>query len=127
LRLTSELTGKLRERARQEGTTLHGALSSALALSYWQTEHELKEELRLARFAFGNYRADFGVGVRGRLDSLVFDILWPADRYVEIRYQTVGQRIDPAVDTKVLTACPSLLHKDVRCDVADLADNVQFA
>jgi hypothetical protein len=36
LRLTPELTGKLRERARQEGTTVHGALSSALALASWQ-------------------------------------------------------------------------------------------
>jgi hypothetical protein len=44
LYLTPELTGKLRERARQEGTTVHGALSSALALTYWQTGHELREE-----------------------------------------------------------------------------------
>jgi hypothetical protein len=44
LRLTPELTGKLRERARQEGTTVHGALSSAAALAYWQNNPELKEE-----------------------------------------------------------------------------------
>jgi hypothetical protein len=44
LRLSSELTGKLRERARQEGTTVHGALSSAFALAYWQTSHESREE-----------------------------------------------------------------------------------
>ena len=40
LRLTPELTGKLRERARQEGTTVHGALSSALALASWQIADE---------------------------------------------------------------------------------------
>jgi hypothetical protein len=44
LRLTPKLTGKLRERARQEGTTVHGALSSAAALAYWQNNPELKEE-----------------------------------------------------------------------------------
>jgi hypothetical protein len=44
LRLTPQLTGKLRERARQEGTTVHGALSSAAALAYWQNKPELKEE-----------------------------------------------------------------------------------
>ena len=44
LRLTPELTGKLRERARQEGTTVHGALSSALALSCWETNPELRTE-----------------------------------------------------------------------------------
>ena len=44
LSLTPQLTGKLRERARQEGTTVHGALSSAAALAYWQTNPELREE-----------------------------------------------------------------------------------
>jgi len=44
LRLTPQLTGKLRERARLEGTTVHGALSSAAALAYWQNNPELKEE-----------------------------------------------------------------------------------
>jgi NRPS condensation-like uncharacterized protein len=44
LRLTPELTGKLRERARQEGTTVHGALSSAVALAYWQTSPESREK-----------------------------------------------------------------------------------
>lgn len=44
MRLTSELTGKLRERAREEGTTVHGALSAALALAYGQTFNQLSEE-----------------------------------------------------------------------------------
>jgi hypothetical protein len=44
LRLTPALTTKLRQRARREGTSVHGALSSALALAYWQTIHELREE-----------------------------------------------------------------------------------
>ena len=44
LRLTPELTGKLIERARQEGATVHGALSSAVTLAYWQTNPELREE-----------------------------------------------------------------------------------
>jgi hypothetical protein len=44
LRLSPELTGKLRERARQEGTTVHGALTSAAALACWQTNPELREE-----------------------------------------------------------------------------------
>lgn len=60
------------------------------------------------------------------LVSLAFDILWPADLHIEVRYQTVGQRIDPAVDAKVLTASPSFLHKDVSLNVPDLPDNVQF-
>jgi len=44
LRLTPQLTGRLRERARQEGTTVHGALTSAVALAFWQTNPEFKEE-----------------------------------------------------------------------------------
>jgi hypothetical protein len=40
LGLTPELTGELRERARQEGSTVHGALSSALALASWQIADE---------------------------------------------------------------------------------------
>jgi hypothetical protein len=44
LRLPPELTGKLRERARQEGTTVHGALCSVVALAYWQTNPELREK-----------------------------------------------------------------------------------
>ncbi|MFY9985767.1 MAG: condensation domain-containing protein [Chthoniobacterales bacterium] len=35
LRLTPGLTRKLRERARQEGTTVHGAISAAVALAAW--------------------------------------------------------------------------------------------
>ena len=35
LRMTPVLTRKLRERARQEGTTVHGALSAAVALAAW--------------------------------------------------------------------------------------------
>ena len=42
--LTPQLTRKLRERARQEGTTVHGALCSAFALAYWQNNSEFKEE-----------------------------------------------------------------------------------
>jgi NRPS condensation-like uncharacterized protein len=44
LRLSPELTSKLRERVREEGTTVHGALSAAVALAYWQTILELREE-----------------------------------------------------------------------------------
>jgi hypothetical protein len=42
--LPPELTGKLREGARHQGTTVHGALSSAAALAYWQNNPALKEE-----------------------------------------------------------------------------------
>jgi NRPS condensation-like uncharacterized protein len=42
LYLTPELTGKLRERARQEGTTVDGALSSALAHSAANTIRGLR-------------------------------------------------------------------------------------
>jgi hypothetical protein len=42
LLLTPELTGKLKERARQEGTSVHGALSAALALASWQIGGELR-------------------------------------------------------------------------------------
>jgi hypothetical protein len=59
--------------------------------------------------------------------SLALDVLWLANRHIEVRHQTVGQRIDPAVDVKVLTVRPSFLHKDVRRDIPDLPDNVQFA
>jgi hypothetical protein len=41
LLLTPELTGKLRERVRREGTSVHGALSAALALASWQIGSEL--------------------------------------------------------------------------------------
>jgi NRPS condensation-like uncharacterized protein len=34
--LTTELSSRLRERARQEGTTVHGALSSAIAIAFWE-------------------------------------------------------------------------------------------
>jgi len=36
LTLGKELTGKIRKRAREEGTTVHGALSAAFALAYWK-------------------------------------------------------------------------------------------
>jgi hypothetical protein len=41
LALTTHLTSRLRERARQEGTTVHGALSSALAIACWEIFDEL--------------------------------------------------------------------------------------
>jgi NRPS condensation-like uncharacterized protein len=44
LELTRELTNKLRDRARAEGTTVHGALCAAFALAYWELNDELKEE-----------------------------------------------------------------------------------
>ena len=34
LQLAPELTSKLREKAREEGTTVHGALCSAVALAF---------------------------------------------------------------------------------------------
>jgi NRPS condensation-like uncharacterized protein len=42
LSLTIDMTSRLRERASQEGTTMHGALSSALALAYWEVVEELR-------------------------------------------------------------------------------------
>jgi hypothetical protein len=41
LALTTRLTSQLRERARQEGTTVHGALSSAFAVACWEIFDEL--------------------------------------------------------------------------------------
>jgi NRPS condensation-like uncharacterized protein len=41
LSLTTQLTSRLRQRARQEGTTVHGALSSAFALAFWQVVDDL--------------------------------------------------------------------------------------
>ena len=41
LSLTKELTSRLRQRARQEGTTVHGALSSAFALAFWEVVDDL--------------------------------------------------------------------------------------
>jgi len=41
LGLTTHLTSRLRERARQEGTTVHGALSSAFAVACWEIFDEL--------------------------------------------------------------------------------------
>jgi hypothetical protein len=43
-RLTAQATAKIRERARQEGTTVHGALSAAVALAYWQTYPEFEDQ-----------------------------------------------------------------------------------
>jgi NRPS condensation-like uncharacterized protein len=45
LRLTPELTIRLRERARQEGTTVHGALCAALALAYKESSGESSQDL----------------------------------------------------------------------------------
>jgi hypothetical protein len=39
--LTTELSRRLRERARQEGTTVHGALSSAVAVAFWEVVDDL--------------------------------------------------------------------------------------
>jgi hypothetical protein len=44
LALSPELTNKLRDRAREEGTTVQGALCAAFALAYWELNDELKEE-----------------------------------------------------------------------------------
>jgi NRPS condensation-like uncharacterized protein len=41
LSLTTELTSRLHQRARQEGTTVHGALSSAFALAFWEVVDDL--------------------------------------------------------------------------------------
>jgi hypothetical protein len=41
LSLTTELSSRVRERARQEGTTVHGALSSAFALAFWEVVADL--------------------------------------------------------------------------------------
>jgi NRPS condensation-like uncharacterized protein len=38
--LTVELTTRLRVRARQEGTTVHGALSAACVLAYWEVSED---------------------------------------------------------------------------------------
>lgn len=41
LSLTAELSSRLRQRARQEGTTVHGALSSAFAVAFWEVIDDL--------------------------------------------------------------------------------------
>jgi NRPS condensation-like uncharacterized protein len=43
LSLTTDMTSRLRERAREEGTTVHGALSSAFALACWEVVEELRD------------------------------------------------------------------------------------
>jgi hypothetical protein len=43
LALTVELTEKLRDRARQEKTTVHGALSAAFSIACWETFDELRD------------------------------------------------------------------------------------
>lgn len=43
LSLATDMTSRLRERARQEGTTVHGALSSAFALACWEVVEELRD------------------------------------------------------------------------------------
>jgi len=44
LRLAPELTSKLREKAREKGTTVHGALCSAVALAFRQIRSESSED-----------------------------------------------------------------------------------
>jgi hypothetical protein len=61
LRLTPELTAKVRKRARQEGTTVHGALSSAVALAYGQISNQLREE-PIRVFSFIDTRKLLGLG-----------------------------------------------------------------
>ena len=41
LSLTTQLTSRLRQRAREEGTTVQGALSSAFALAFWEVVDDL--------------------------------------------------------------------------------------
>jgi NRPS condensation-like uncharacterized protein len=41
LSLTTQLTSQLRQRARQEGSTVHGALLSAFALAFWEVVDDL--------------------------------------------------------------------------------------
>jgi len=44
LTLSTELTGEIRKRAREEGTTVHGALSAAIALAYREINDRFSEE-----------------------------------------------------------------------------------
>jgi len=44
LTLSTELTGKILKRAREEGTTVHGALSAALALAYWKINDQFSNK-----------------------------------------------------------------------------------
>ena len=49
------------------------------------------------------------------------------DCHLEVPYDTVAERVDPAVDAKLLAARPGLLDENVGGDVPHLADDVQLA
>src|SRR5262252_885232 len=70
-------------------------------------------------------------GSWSKLNALAFaqplDFLCTADRHAKVGHQAVTQRINPAMDTEVLTARPDPLHNDVRRDVSDLPDDVKLA
>lgn len=48
-------------------------------------------------------------------------------RNVQIPDQSIGKRINPTMDTKLLPPRPRILNKNIHCDVFDLPDNVKFA
>src|SRR5215469_3792930 len=50
-----------------------------------------------------------------------------ADRHIEVADEAVRQRIDPAMDRKILPALPRLLHEHVGGDVPHLAHYVELA
>src|SRR5215831_9676150 len=55
------------------------------------------------------------------------DFFRPVDCHAKVGHQTVGERINPTVDTDCLSARPCALHNDIRRDVSHLPDDVKLA
>src|SRR5215831_8746563 len=59
--------------------------------------------------------------------SQPLDFFRPVDCHAKVGHQTVGERINPTVDTDCLSARPCALHNDIRRDVSHLPDDVKLA
>ena len=51
----------------------------------------------------------------------------PAHGYVEIPDEPVRKRVNPAVNGEFLATCPRVGDEDIRRNIANLPDNVEFA
>ena len=57
----------------------------------------------------------------------ILQIFWPADGYVKVSDETVGNGIDPTVDRELLAACPGVEHEDIRGHVSHLPNDIELA
>jgi hypothetical protein len=90
--LTSALTRKLRERARQEGTTVHGALSAAVALAAWLENPDFKAPIRICSPIDTRKLLGLGENCAALIDEGIVDVRprMPVDFWDLARESMVG-------------------------------------